>query len=92
MTKEEMISKISKDAKINKRQASDALNSFFDSVKWNLKKGKRISFVGFGTFSVAKRKARMGHNPQTGEKIHIPATRVPHFKAGKGLKEAVKKK
>jgi DNA-binding protein HU-beta len=92
MTKEEMITKIAKDAKINKRQASDALNCFFDSVKWNLKKGKKISFVGFGTFSVAKRKARMGHNPQTGEKIQIPATRVPHFKAGKGLKEAVKKK
>jgi DNA-binding protein HU-beta len=92
MTKEEMITKIASDAKINKRQASDALNSFFNSVTWNLKKGKKVSFVGFGTFSVAKRKARMGHNPQTGEKIQIPATRVPHFKAGKGLKEAVKKK
>lgn len=91
MTKDEMISKISKDASINKRQASDALRSFFDNVTGNLKKGKKVSFVGFGTFSVAKRKARVGHNPQTGEKINIPATRVPHFRAGKSLKEAVKK-
>lgn len=92
MTKEEMIATIAKDAGINKRQASDALNSFFTNVTSNLKKGKKVSFVGFGTFSVAKRKARMGHNPQTGQKIQIPATRVPHFRAGKGLKDAVKKK
>ncbi len=91
MTKEEMIAMIAKDAKISKRQASDALHTFFDGVTTNLKKGKRVSFVGFGTFSVSKRKARVGHNPQTGEKINIPATKVPHFRAGKALKEAVKK-
>jgi len=91
MTKEEMIAKISNDAGINKRQASDALNSFFSNVQANLKKGKKVSFVGFGTFSVSKRKARMGRNPQTGEKINIPASKVPHFRAGKALKEAVKK-
>jgi len=91
MTKEEMINKMAKDAGINKRQAADALNSFFDNVKTNLKRGRKVSFVGFGTFNVAKRKARMGHNPQTGEKIRIPATKVPQFKAGKALKEAVKK-
>ncbi len=91
MTKEEMINKMAKDAGINKRQAADALNSFFDNVKTNLKRGRKVSFVGFGTFNVAKRKARMGHNPQTGQKIRIPATKVPQFKAGKALKEAVKK-
>ncbi len=91
MTKEEMIALIAKDAKINKRQATDALRSFFDGVTTNLKKGKRVSFVGFGTFSISRRKARIGHNPQTGEKINIPATKVPHFRAGKALKEAVKK-
>ncbi len=91
MTKEEMITLIAKDAKINKRQAADALKSFFEGVTTNLKKGKRISFVGFGTFSISRRKARVGHNPQTGEKINIPATKVPHFRAGKALKEAVKK-
>ena len=91
MTKEEMITKIAKDANINKRQASDALKSFMMNVTTNLKRGKKVSFVGFGTFSVSKRKARVGHNPQTGEKINIPATKVPHFRAGKALKEAVKK-
>ncbi|MFH2037386.1 MAG: HU family DNA-binding protein [Candidatus Zixiibacteriota bacterium] len=92
MTKDEMVAQIAKTAGINKRQAGDAINCFFDSVKTSLKKGNKVSFVGFGTFSVAKRKARQGHNPQTGEKIQIPATKVPHFKAGKGLKDAVKKK
>jgi len=91
MTKEEMIAKIANDAGINKRQASNALSSFFDNVTVNLKKGKKVSFVGFGTFSVSKRKARVGRNPQTGAKINIPATRVPHFRAGKALKDAVKK-
>jgi len=92
MTKDEMIAAIAKEAGINKRQAGDALNSFFSNVKTSLKKGKKVSFVGFGSFQVAKRKARTGHNPQTGEKIKIAATRVPQFKAGKGLKDAVKKK
>jgi DNA-binding protein HU-beta len=91
MTKDEMITLIAKDANINKRQAGDALRCFFDGVTTNLKKGKRVSFVGFGTFTVSKRKARIGHNPQTGEKINIPATKVPHFRAGKTLKEAIKK-
>jgi len=91
MTKDEMIAKIAKDANINKRQAGDAMKSFFDNVTSNLKRGKKVSFVGFGTFSVSKRKARIGHNPQTGEKLNIPACRVPHFRAGKNLKEAVRK-
>jgi len=91
MTKEEMISKIAKDAGINKRQAGDALKSFFGNVTTNLKKGKKISFVGFGTFSISKRKARIGRNPQTGAKINIPASKVPHFRAGKALRDAVKK-
>ncbi len=86
-----MIAMIAKDAKINKRQATEALNSFFGNVTTNLKKGKRVSFVGFGTFTVSKRKARVGRNPQTGAKINIPATKVPHFRAGKGLREAVRK-
>ena len=91
MTKNEMITKIAKDAKINKRQAGNALKSFFDNVTTNLKKGKKVSFVGFGTFSISKRKARIGHNPQTGEKLNIPACKVPRFRAGKHLKEAVRK-
>ena len=91
MTKDEMIAMIANDASINKRQASDALHSFLGNVTKSLKKGKKVSFVGFGAFSVSKRKARVGRNPQTGAKINIPATKVPHFKAGKSLREAVKK-
>ncbi len=91
MTKEEMVNKIATDAGISKRQANDALNSFFGNVTNNLKKGKKVSFVGFGTFSVSKRKARVGRNPQTGDKINIPASKVPHFRAGKSLRDAVKK-
>ncbi len=91
MTKEEMIAKIADDANINKRQASDALKSFFSNVTYSLKKGKKVSFVGFGTFTVNKRKARIGRNPQTGAKINIPASKVPHFRAGKSLREAIKK-
>ena len=87
MTKDEMISKIAKDAGINKRQASDALNSFIGNI--TLKKGKKVSFVGFGTFTVNKRKARVGRNPQTGAKINIPAAKTPKFKAGKALKDSV---
>jgi DNA-binding protein HU-beta len=90
MTKEELVSKIAKEAKVTKAQANTAISSFFTGVTTSLKKGKKVSFVGFGTFSVAKRKARMGRNPQTGAPIRIAASRVPKFKAGKALKDAVK--
>lgn len=86
-----MVARIAAEAKISKRQATDALASFFSNVATNLKKGKKVSFVGFGTFSISKRKARIGRNPQTGAKINIPASKVPHFRAGKALREAVKK-
>jgi DNA-binding protein HU-beta len=90
MTKEELVGKIAKDAKVTKTQAHKALNSMIDGVTNALKKGKRVSFVGFGTFSVGKRKARTGRNPQTGAPIKIAAARVPKFKAGKQLKDAVR--
>ena len=91
MTKEQLVARIAKEAKINKRQANDAVKTFFDSVTGALKKGQKVSFVGFGTFSTTKRKARTGRNPQTGASIKIPAARVPKFKAGKALRDAVKK-
>jgi DNA-binding protein HU-beta len=90
MTKEELIDKIAKEAKVTKVQANKAINAFFDGVTSSLKKGKKVSFVGFGTFSVAKRKARMGRNPQTGAPIHIAASKAPKFKPGKQLKDAVR--
>ncbi len=86
-----MIALIATSTGINKRQATEALQTFMGSVTKSLKKGEKVSFAGFGTFKTSKRKARMGRNPQTGAAISIPATRVPVFRAGKHLKEAVKK-
>ena len=90
MTKEELVGKIAKDAKLTKVQARKAMDSFFDGVTKSLKKEGKIGFVGFGTFSISKRKARTGRNPQTGQPIRIAAAKVPKFKAGKKLRAAVK--
>ena len=90
MTKAELIDKIAAKAKISKKAANVALNTFVDSVTSALKKGDRVSLVGFGTFSVAKRKARIARNPRTGEKINVPARKAPKFKAGRELKNAVR--
>jgi len=91
MTKDEMIAAMSQEAGISKRQATEALQAFMTGVTNQLKKGKKVSFSGFGTFTVSRRKARAGRNPQTGAAITIPATKVPVFRAGKHLKEAIKK-
>ncbi|MBV6478335.1 MAG: DNA-binding protein HU-beta [Ignavibacteria bacterium] len=90
MTKEELVAKIAADAKISKVQARAALHSLMDGVKKTLKKGGKLSLVGFGTFSISKRKARIGRNPQTGAEIKIAARRVARFKAGKALADLVK--
>ncbi|MGD9489346.1 MAG: HU family DNA-binding protein [Calditrichaceae bacterium] len=90
MTKQELVSKMAADAGISKKAAEDALGSFLDTVKKSLKKDENVSLIGFGTFSVSKRNARKGRNPQTGAVINIPARKVPTFKAGKGLKDALK--
>lgn len=83
MNKAELIDKIAKDSGITKAQANDALDSFTNSVIGTLKKGDRVTLVGFGTFSVSERAARNGRNPQTGEVIKIKARKAPKFKAGK---------
>ena len=85
MTKAELISKIAEDAGITKVAASAALDSFLDSVAKTLKKGDKLTLVGFGTFSVSKRAARKGRNPFTGETIKIKAKKVAKFKASKEL-------
>ncbi len=89
MTKQDLITKMANDANISKRAAEDALNAFMTAVKDGLRRGESVSLVGFGTFNVSERSARKGRNPQTGQEINIPARKVPTFKAGKGLKEAV---
>jgi len=91
MTKDEMIALMADQATITKKQATEALEAFMTGITTQLKKGQKVSFAGFGTFSVSERKARTGRNPQTGATIQIPATKVPVFKAGKHLKEEIKK-
>jgi DNA-binding protein HU-beta len=90
MNKQELIAKIAKDTGISKAAAAAAIDSLVDGIKKSLKKGNSITLVGFGTFSISKRKARIGRNPQTGAAVKIAARKVARFKAGKGLKDAVK--
>ncbi len=90
MKRDELITKIASDASITKKQAGMALTSLLNGVSGALKKGEKVTFVGFGTFNVSKRKKRMGVNPQTRQKITIPARKVPVFKAGSKLKQTVK--
>ncbi len=90
MNKAELIDKIAKDAGITKTQANDALDAFTGSVVDSLKKGGKVTLVGFGTFSVSKRAARNGRNPQTGKVIKIAAKKVAKFKAGKQFSSKLK--
>jgi len=92
MTKAELIDKIAKDAKVSKAVAGNALASLIDGVSKALAKGDSVTLVGFGTFSVSKRAARKGRNPQTGSEIRIAAAKVPRFRPGKNLKDMVNKK
>ncbi len=89
MNKGQLVEAISRDARITKTQAQDALDAFVKSVQTSLKGGDKVTIVGFGTFSASNRAARMGRNPQTGQPIRIAAKRVAKFSAGKALKEAI---
>ncbi|MEN6319468.1 MAG: HU family DNA-binding protein [Syntrophaceae bacterium] len=89
MNKEDIINEVAK-ATCTKAEAVNAVNAFIEAIKKSLKKGNKVTLVGFGTFSVVKRSARTGRNPQTGKAIKIAAKKVPKFTAGKGLKEIVK--
>ena len=90
MNKGDLVGRIAKDASLTKAQAEAAFNSLVEGVTASLKKGQKVTIVGFGTFSVAKRKARMGRNPQTGVPIKIAAHKVPKFASGSELKKAVR--
>ncbi len=89
MKKKELIEKIADAADITKTDAEKALNATLATIAESMKKGDKVTLVGFGTFSVAKREARQGRNPQTGKAIKIPARKVVKFKAGSKLAEAV---
>ncbi len=90
MKKSDLIAKIADKAGMTKKDAEKALNAFIDTVAETLAADDKISLVGFGTFETKKRAARKGKNPRTGEIIDIPASKVPAFKVGQGLKNAVK--
>ena len=85
MNKADLVSKIADDAGLSKSQANDALDSITNAITKALKSGDKVTLVGFGTFSVSKRNARTGRNPQTGATIKIKAKKVARFKAGKEL-------
>ncbi|MBC7405811.1 MAG: HU family DNA-binding protein [Cytophaga sp.] len=89
MNKTELIDYIAKDTDLSKAASARALDALIDAVKATLKKNGTVTLVGFGTFSVGKRAARTGRNPRTGEAIKIKAAKVPKFKPGKALKDAV---
>lgn len=89
MNKTELIEHIAKTADLSKAASARALDAMIAAVKTTLKKGNTVTLVGFGTFSVGKRAARVGRNPRTGEAIKIKAAKVPKFKPGKALKDAV---
>lgn len=89
MNKQELVDSVAKKTGLPKTKAQDAVQAMIETIKASLKKGDEVRLVGFGTFSVAQRAATTGRNPRTGEKINIPASKQPKFKAGKELKEAV---
>ncbi|KTG17648.1 MULTISPECIES: HU family DNA-binding protein [unclassified Guyparkeria] len=89
MNKSELIDAMAENAGISKSAAASALDGFIDAVGGALKKNDQVTLVGFGTFLVREREARTGRNPRTGETINIKASKLPSFKAGKGLKDAV---
>ena len=89
MNKTELIDAVADEAEVSKAEAGRAVDAVISSITKALKKGDSVTLVGFGTFEVRSRAARQGRNPKTGETINIPAAKVPGFKAGKGLKDAI---
>jgi DNA-binding protein HU-beta len=90
VTKSEFVDQVASETGLSKGDASKAVDAFIGVVEETLRRGGDVTFTGFGKFSVSDRGARQGVNPQTGEKIQIPATKVPKFSAGSGLKKSVK--
>ncbi|MGE0725186.1 MAG: HU family DNA-binding protein [Alphaproteobacteria bacterium] len=89
MNKNDLVAAVAADTDLSKADAGKAIESVFTVIMKALKKGDEVRLVGFGTFSVSRRAASEGRNPRTGEKIKIPATKQPKFRAGKGLKDAI---
>lgn len=90
MNKTELISVVSEKTEFSKKESAQIVDALFASIEEALAKGEKVQLIGFGTFEVRERAARKGRNPQTGAEIEIPASKVPAFKPGKALKDAVK--
>ena len=90
MNRFELVNTISRKMGATKKDADKAVTAFIDTVTEALVEGRKVQLIGFGTFEVRERAARKGRNPQTGEEIEIPASKIPAFKAGKSLKDSVK--
>jgi DNA-binding protein HU-beta len=90
MTKDQLIENVASKCACSKKAAGDCIEAALDGITAALQKGDKVVFTGFGAFQVSNRAARRGVNPKTGAKIQIPAMKVPKFKAGKALKDAVK--
>lgn len=88
--KAELVSEVAAKTDLTKKDVAAAVDAIFNSIQENLAKGEKVQLIGFGTFEVRNRAARKGRNPQTGKEIEIPASKVPAFKPGKALKDAVK--
>lgn len=92
MNKTELIAQVAEQTKMTKKDATQAVDAVFDAIEEALKTGDKVQLIGFGNFEVRERAARKGRNPQTGEEIQIPASKVPAFKPGKALKDLVNSK
>lgn len=90
MNKTDLINAVAEQSELSKKDAGKAVEALFDTILNSLKNGDKVQLIGFGNFEVRDRAARTGRNPQTGEEIEIPASKVPAFTAGKVLKDAVK--
>ncbi|HEY4567026.1 DNA-binding protein [Planococcaceae bacterium Storch 2/2-2] len=90
MNKTELINAVAEETELTKKDATKAVEAVFNTIQSTLAKGEKVQLIGFGNFEVRDRAARKGRNPQTNEEIEIPASKVPAFKAGKKLKDAVK--
>ncbi len=91
MNKAELVTAVAEKAEMSKKDAEKAVSAVFEAIEESLAGNQKVQLVGFGTFEVKERAERVGRNPQTKEKITIPASKVPGFKAGKALKDAVQK-
>ncbi len=89
MNKNDLIGVVADKASVTKAQAGDAVDAVFEAITGTLKNGEEVRLVGFGTFSVSRRKASVGRNPATGAEINIPASNQAKFKPGKGLKDSI---